>query len=83
MEITASAACCSNAFLSSKGNPDYSKTEIMKWVRYGVTDCPTGTTSPAGGPLLGTSIMMQLEPPTPGNIPKVIRIENDTLMSWM
>ena len=82
IEITASAASWDNAFLMAKGNPDYSRTEIMKWVRYDVTDCPTGTLGPTGEPLLGTSIKMQLSPPAPGEMPRVVKLEGDTLLSW-
>lgn len=83
IEITASAASWSNKFLMSKGNPDYGKTEILKWVSYDVTNCPTGTISPAGGPLLGSSITLQLKPPMPGCLPTVFSIKADTLMNFM
>lgn len=82
IEITASAACWKNEFLKSKGNPDYSKTEILKWVSYEISKCPTRTLSPIGEPLLGTSIKMQLEFPLPGYLPKISKIGADTLMSW-
>ena len=60
----------------------FDKTEVLKWVRYDVTNCPTGTRSPAGGPLLGTSILMQMDPPRANYLPRVVHTETDTIMSW-
>jgi hypothetical protein len=83
IEITAMAASWCPKFLTSKGNPDYKGAEFMKWVSYEISNCPTGTPSPAGGgPLLGSSILMQMEPMVPGQLPKVAHVEGDTLLSW-
>lgn len=83
IEVTATAASWCPDFLASKGNPDFKGAEFMKWVCYEVSDCPTGTQSPAGGgPLLGSSIYLQMEPIVPGHLPKVVRVEGDTLLNW-
>lgn len=85
VEITARAACWDAGWLRKVCGFDDSigRTEVMKWVEYSVSDCPTGTQSPIGGPLLGTSVKMQLEPPRPGVMPKVVHIEGGTLLNWM
>ena len=78
IRIAAQAANWSNEYLRSLGNPDYGKTEILKWVRYTVVDCPVFTQTPEGLPLNKLSIKIELDAPRPGYMPKIIlkKIEN-------
>ena len=83
IEITAIAASWCPKFLAAKGNPDYKGAEFLKWVCYEVSNCPTGTPSPAGGgPLLGSSIHLPQEPLQPGHVPNVVNVEVGTLLNW-
>lgn len=83
IEVIAAAACWDNHFLMSKGNPDYGKTEILKWVSYTISDGPKGATTPAGTPLLNTSVTLELKPPTPGVLPTVIPHGTASPLHWM
>lgn len=82
IEITATAASWCPNYLRSRGNPDYKGAEFLKRVSYEVTNCPRGTQGPAGGPLLGTSISMQMKPLSPGILPDKVHIQADHLLSW-
>jgi hypothetical protein len=81
VEITAIAVSWNNDLLASQFNwSGYMGAEFLKEVSYEVNRCPSGMLGPHSGVrLLGSSVSMSLNTPRPGILPRVVRLETETL----
>ncbi|MCZ6855811.1 MAG: polymorphic toxin type 4 domain-containing protein [Gammaproteobacteria bacterium] len=83
VEITAVATSWDNDVLASRYNwSGFKGVEFLKQVTYEVSDCPSGMQGPISGVrLLGSSVSMTLDAPRPGILPRVVKLETETLQS--